>query len=260
MKQKITEAKQIIADAIEEFGDKIAVGCSWGKDSMVVLHLALQVKPDIPVFSILTKYKPRETFDYAVEMSRRYKFKPRVYMVSDSIPLVLKDNGFDVITLSDHEYQLRTDDERMESGLELHRGNPKLCCQLLKLIPARYAYDDMGLKAWFSGLRNTEGHTRIFMKIREERSDKEVKINPILTWVENEVWRYMLDNDIPIHPWYIKDYPGGKKIRSLGCEPCTVPIFEYESERDGRWRGTTKAAGECGIHTQPLRKIQIDEA
>src|SRR4030042_3431822 len=26
-----------------------AVSCSWGKDSMAVLHMALKVKPDIPV-------------------------------------------------------------------------------------------------------------------------------------------------------------------------------------------------------------------
>ena len=69
----------------------------------------------------------------------------------------------------------------------------------------------------------------------------------------------MKDNDIPIHPWYQKKFSDGRKIRSLGCAPCTVPIFDYEAERDGRWRNTDKNAGECGIHTMPLRKIREDD-
>jgi len=51
----------------------------------------------------------------------------------------------------------------------------------------------------------------------------------------------------------------GRRIRSLGCAPCTVPVLDYESEKDGRWRAINKRAGECGIHTQPLRKLQKDE-
>ena len=69
----------------------------------------------------------------------------------------------------------------------------------------------------------------------------------------------MEDNDIPAHPWYEKTFSDGKKIRSLGCAPCTVPVHDYESERDGRWKGTNKRAGECGIHTQPLRKLDKSE-
>ena len=40
-----------------------------------------------------------------------------------------------------------------------------------------------------------------------------------------------------------------KGFRSLGCEPCTVLIKDTEPERSGRWAGTSKMGGECGIHT-----------
>ena len=69
------------------------------------------------------------------------------------------------------------------------------------------------------------------------------KLNPILTWTEREIWQYLSTEYIPVHPWYKQGY------RSLGCEPCTAIVDEKESERDGRWKGTCKAAGECGIHT-----------
>ena len=70
-----------------------------------------------------------------------------------------------------------------------------------------------------------------------------MKINPILEWTEADVWRYIACNNIPVHEWYKRGY------RSLGCEPCTSLIGDDEPERAGRWRGTSKEGGECGIHT-----------
>jgi len=58
---------------------------------------------------------------------------------------------------------------------------------LLKVVPTRYAFENMNLRAWFSGLRSSESHTRTFSEERETRNDKETKINPILNWVESEV-------------------------------------------------------------------------
>ena len=259
MQDKIRHAKGLIKEAVDEYGDQVAVACSWGKDSMVLLHLALQVKPDIPVFSILTIHKPKETFDFVAEVVKKYEMNLRIYMVNDSVPPVLQQNNVEVTLLPPDEYRKNAAIIKSETGREIYDEDPNLCCQLLKIIPARYAYRDMNLKAWIAGLRNTEGHTRLFLSEKETRSQKEAKFNPILAWVENEVWKYTEDNDVPVHPWYKKEFPNGKHIRSLGCEPCTVPIYDYESERDGRWRHTYKRAGECGIHTQPLRKLQKDE-
>ena len=42
-----------------------------------------------------------------------------------------------------------------------------------------------------------------------------------------------------------------KGYRSLGCWPCTK-IAQGADERAGRWIGTSKCGGECGIHTKPL--------
>ena len=51
---------------------------------------------------------------------------------------------------------------------------------------------------------------------------------------------------MPVNPLYAKGY------RSLGCEPCTK-ISTGSDERAGRWTGTGKCGGECGIHTRPLK-------
>ena len=174
-------------------------------------------------------------------------------MVADKAPTIFKENNIHITLLPPDEYYYEAEKIKKETGREIYFENPHLCCELLKVVPIQYAYNDMNLKAWFSGLRNTEGHTRRFIHEIEFRNEKEIKFNPILTWSEEEVWKYTKDHDIPIHPWYKKEFPDGKRIRSLGCEPCTVPVYTHESERAGRWRQTVKKAGECGIHTKPLR-------
>ena len=50
--KKIEEAKNLIKESIEKY-PKIAVGCSFGKDSMVLVHLCQEIKKDIPIFYLI---------------------------------------------------------------------------------------------------------------------------------------------------------------------------------------------------------------
>ena len=81
----------------------------------------------------------------------------------------------------------------------------------------------------------------------EERDKGLIKLNPILLWHEREVWEYLAIHRVPTNPLYKQGY------RSLGCAPCTS-ITAGPDERAGRWLGTSKCGGECGIHTRPLLK------
>ena len=97
-----------------------------------------------------------------------------------------------------------------------------------------------------TGLRCTEGRTRTDYHEVEERDEGLLKLNPILPWHEREVWQYLAVYGVPVNPLYAEGY------RSLGCAPCTK-ITTGANERDGRWIGTSKCGGECGIHTRPLK-------
>ena len=246
--KKLERSKEIVRQAIKEHG-KIAVACSFGKDSMAVVHLAREVDPNISIFSILTPFKPVETFEYLVEMNTKMNLDPNVYLVADEVPSILKQNGIKVNLLPSKKYEEMCLEIEEKSGKKIYESDPDTCCNLLKVEPAKQAVKD--LDAWVCGLRNTEGRTRKDYKEVEQRGL--VKINPILSWTEEEVLSYLEKNDIELHPWYDKEFPDGRRIRSLGCEPCTVPIFDNQEERDGRWQGTSKCGGECGIHTQTLK-------
>ena len=241
MEEKVKHAKELIKLALKNY-PRIALACSFGKDSMVTVHLAREVDPQIRVFSVMTRYKPPETFEYLKLMNKRMNLDATVYITADRVPPVLARDSLRVVLLDDGEFVRKETGTRADTGREIYEVNPDECCRLLKVEPTKEAVGS--LDAWICGLRNTEGRTREDYQEVENKGGL-IKINPILSFTEAEIWRYMSTRGIESHPWYSKDY------RSLGCAPCSRPGGNLE--RDGRWQGTSKCGGECGIHTQRLK-------
>lgn len=212
--QKLERALGLIEDAWQEFGDRLVVANSLGKDSSVVWHLAKRVSSEIRGFIVTTRYKPEETVRFMEEEVARY---PELSVFRNDQPL----------------------------PPDLHKTDPDRCCELLKVGPTRQAIQALNAKCWVTGLRCTEGRTRSDYTEIEARGDGLIKLNPILIWHEREIWQYIGLNNVPVNPLY------GLGYRSLGCAPCSN-ISTGENERAGRWIGTSKCGGECGIHTRPL--------
>ncbi len=214
-KEKIDRSLALIKEAYEKFGSGLVVANSLGKDSVAVWDLAKKVSPEIRGFIVTTRFKPVETIKFMQETVSRYP-ELKIYKSDIGIPD------------------------------KLYETNPDRCCDLLKVGPTRQAIEEMKVKCWVTGLRCTEGRTRTDYKEVEERDKGLVKLNPILIWKEREVWQYLALYAVKVNPLYAQGY------RSLGCAPCTK-ITSEENERAGRWIGTSKCGGECGIHTRPLK-------
>ena len=217
--EKVERSLALIERAYTEFGDGLVVANSLGKDSSAVWHLAKRISPEIRGFIITTRVKPAETKQFMAEEVARYP-ELKVFSNDEEIP----DN--------------------------LYATDPDRCCEILKVRPTRQAVEQMGVACWVTGLRCTEGRTRTDFKEIQELDKGLIKLNPILTWYEREVWQYLALNKVDVNPLYNKGY------RSLGCAPCTQ-IAQGADERAGRWIGTSKCGGECGIHTKPLLNYQI---
>lgn len=219
-KEKVERSKELIWEAYAKYGDSLVVANSLGKDSVAVWDLAKKVNPKIRGFIVTTRYKPAETVQFMNEVAARYP-ELKVYKNDAAIP------------------------ER------LYETDPDKCCDILKVIPVKQAIDEMHVKCWVTGLRCTEGRTRTDFKEVEERDKGLIKLNPVLIWKEREVWQYLALYQVPVNPLYAEGY------RSLGCLPCTK-ITNDDNERAGRWIGTSKCGGECGIHTRPLKNVAGD--
>lgn len=214
-KEKVDRSLMLIDEAFRKFGDALVVANSLGKDSVAVWDLAKKVSPKIRGFIVTTRFKPKETVEFMKEEVRRYP-----------------------------ELKVYQSEEKIDA--ELYKTDPDKCCDLLKVIPTRQAIDEMKVGCWVTGLRCTEGRTRVDFREVEERDTGLIKLNPILVWKEREVWQYLALYGVKVNQLYAKGY------RSLGCLPCTR-ITNEDNERSGRWVGTNKCGGECGIHTRPLK-------
>ncbi len=214
-KEKVSRSLALLEEAYHQYGDRLVVANSLGKDSVVVWDLAQKVHPGIRGFIVTTRFKPPETKEFMKEIIQQY---PLLKVYESHEPL------------EDRLYEIAAD----------------RCCDILKVKPTRRAIVEMGVRCWVTGLRCTEGRTRTDFKEVEERDPGLIKLNPILIWKEREIWQYIALYGVKANPLYKKGY------RSLGCLPCTA-ITSDENERAGRWVGTSKCGGECGIHTRPLK-------
>jgi len=207
-RQKIEKARKLMKTYIEKY-PKNGIACSFGKDSMVLMHLARGIKADIFTFGVMSDTEFPETIKFKDRVITKWKLNYKEYTYKNDPKKGLKD-----------------------------------CCRSKKVKIFKKAVRD--LDVWFSGIRRDEGLTRVSFKYVEKKGGL-IKINPILDFTEKDIWRYCAIYSIPVNPLY-------KSYRSLSCKKCSVKeMSENDSERAGRWFGTTYQGAECGIHTQSLR-------
>jgi len=170
-----------------------AVSFSGGKDSVVVLYQATQIKPDIDVLYMNTTIDYPETESYIKKIQNDWNL-----------------NLIEVKPIRDF-FDFYKD-----------LGPPsqfmKWCCKTLKfgplsrLIEDRYETDVLVA----TGIRKNESYSRRnFQRVqRNDKVPKQVLMFPILNWNSLLVWLYIYWKKIPINEAYLQ---GRSRI---GCWPC----------------------------------------
>jgi len=212
---ELAPAEAIIEWAVETFGDRFCVTSSMSDG--VLSHLASTVAPGIDVVFLDTGYHFPETIG-----------------TRDAVAATLPVN---VVTLS-ATISVRQQDEQY--GADLWSRDPDLCCKLRKVQPLADGLAEYD--AWATGLRREETHNRVITPVVGwDEKKRKVKVSPLARWTQQDVDRYVADNNILINPLQYDGYP------SIGCWPCTRRVAPGQDPRSGRWAGTGKT--ECGIHS-----------
>ena len=210
-------AEDVVRWSHAEFGERVCLSCSWQKQSSVLVHMLAELGLGIDVIELDTHLFFRETYETRERLVERY-----------GLTLIRPD----VLTVAE---------QHKREGPNLWERDPDRCCHIRKvepLIEALEPYD-----AWISGIRRDQSPSRANAR-KVERSERYGvwKIQPLADWSEDDVWRYIVANDIPYNPLHDVGY------RSIGCMPCTRPTRPDEEERAGRWAGSDKL--ECGLHVE----------
>jgi phosphoadenosine phosphosulfate reductase len=217
------EPQEILAWAMETFGDRVSICTSFQADGMAILDMAWRIDPQVRVFTVDTGRLPQETYDFMEEVRQRYGLTIDVYLPDGrEVETMVRRNGVNLF------YQ----------AVPLRLA----CCDIRKVRPLRRALDN--LDAWITGLRRDQWASRA--NIRKVEIDHDhgglMKVNPLADWMEEEVQAYLKENDVPLHPLYSKGYS------TVSCAPCTRAVAPGADARSGRWWWEVNAPKECGMH------------
>ena len=238
----------IFREAYRKFKD-LAMLWSIGKDSTTMLWLARKAffgRVPFPLVHIDTSYKHPVMIAYRDRMAKAW-----------GVELVVGRNR-----------------RAIRDGMDPTKGR-FVCCNALKTQGLQQVLDEHGYKGIFLGIRRDEEGSRAKERVFSPRDknfewnykdqppemwdqfntsfgpETHVRIHPLLSWTELDIWTYIHREKIPVCPLYFASE--GKRFRSLGCVPCNFPLDSgagtvEEIIRELRVTKTPERAGRAQDH------------
>jgi len=202
LEEKVLKSKSVLQEALDRYGDKMALAWTGGKDSTTTLHLLREVgggRVPIPVLNIDTGAKFKEIYEFRDRLAAGWELDLRI--------------------------------ERNEEALKTieHAKDVAECCTRLKTEVIVQSMKKYGWEALITGTRWDEQPDRAREAYFSPRENPpHMRVQPILHFTERDIWEYIKAHKVPFCVLYRKGY------RSLGCEPCTKRGAGPGAERAGR--------------------------
>ena len=197
-----TEVNERLADAtpteilrwgVETFFPRLTMATAFGPEGCILIHLLAEIEPRVRVFNLDTGYQFPETLALRDRIAERYGIE---------VELVRR----------------RHDRGRVRGG---STAGPLYVVELRPVLPrpqdrpappGRGRYDAVDLGDPGRPVGRTGRRPRWWAGTPKFGL---VKINPLLSWTQRDVWAFVVANHVPYNPLHDQGYP------SIGCWPCT---------------------------------------
>jgi phosphoadenosine phosphosulfate reductase len=224
--------QEILAYAIETYAD-VAISFS-GSEDVVLIDMAVKIKPDIAIFCLDTGRLHTETYQFIERVRKHYSVDIDIlFPDQDQVQAFVSQKGF----------------------FSFYEDGHHECCSIRKVNPLRKKL--VSLDSWITGQRKDQSpNTRMHIPVIEQDSNFSrdnkplVKFNPLSNWTSLEVWEYIRTENIPYNALHNKGFV------SIGCEPCTQAIAPGQHEREGRWWWEQATKKECGLHANNIDAVK----
>lgn len=211
------EARDRLAWSLEHLPGGHIMSSSFGVQSAVLLHLANDVAPGLPVVFLDTGYHFAETYRFVDELSQRLRLNLKVYRPQLS-----------------SAWQEARHGRRWDQGqAELRAYNHDN-----KVEPMRRALFELSANTWFSGLRRVQAPSRQQIGFVQRQWGR-LKVHPLADWSDRQVHEYLSRHRLPYHPLRERGYI------SIGDWHTTRSLSDVDSEQQTRFHGLLR---ECGLH------------
>ena len=217
-------ATETLEWALSEFHPKLALSCSFGNpEGLVLLDMMHRIEPASRVFVLDTGRLHQASYDLIDRIRDRYDVEVEViFPEAQAVQAMVREHGMNLFY----------------DSLEKRRQ----CCALRKVEPNRRYLGS--LDAYVTGLRREQNPTRTETRRLEIDTGNGgiTKVNPLVDWTSDDVWRYVREHGVPVNRLHREGYP------SVGCAPCTRATGPDEDPRAGRWWWENADTKECGLH------------
>lgn len=207
LKEKIEKTKEVIKEAFAKYKN-VGIGFSGGTDSLVLLDIVLQIKPDIPVVFVDTIRDFPENYQFVEETRQRYGIQNLITVRAD------KD---------------RCDEYAAKYGYKTPEFMTEYCNDH-KIAPMIRAIKQFGFDGFLVGLRGVEHEERaqeVFFSPRHNPPHH--RVHSLLFWKREDIMTYVKEHNLICNPLYAKGY------KSLGCTICSAVVTDPNAhERSGR--------------------------
>ena len=158
-------ASKVLRWAVEQFGDDLAIACSF--QDIVLVDLAVAIAPTVEVVFLDTEAHFPETLAFVEQVRAHY-----------DLNLTVTHPGPDAAA-----WPCGTDE----------------CCKRRKVGPLKAAV--AGKAAWITALKRVDATTRTAAPIVSyDHNFGLVKLNPMATWTDEDIATYEADHNLLTHP------------------------------------------------------------
>ena len=190
------EAARLIAERLAEPGQS-CITCSFQAEDVALLHMLLQVNPEIPVLFLDTVHHFPQTYAYRDELAASWHLNLVNLRAAEPAP-------------------------------GLWRTSTDACCAKHKVEPLFSALE--GYDLWFTGLRRQQSASRANRAEVEAQAPRAASRNARFgRWTTKTCG----NTQGPRHP-LLQVRVG---IHQRHCEPCTSVPLDPDDPRSGRWSG-----------------------
>ena len=187
---------EIVRWAIALSHTRAIVSTNFRPYEAVILHLCVQVQPDIPVLWVDHGYNRPATYHHAEQLRRLLKLNLKAYQ--PKITAAHRDAIFGPIPTTDDE-----------EGL-------KQFSALMKLEPFQRGMKKLAPTVWITALRQVQNPNRAGLDIvSEDKNFATLKVSPVFYWSDAEMEAYLEQHNLP-NEWDYFDPAKADEKRECG--------------------------------------------
>lgn len=187
---------EIVQWAIAQEGAKALVSTNFRPFEAVILHLAVQVSPNIPVLWVDHGYNRPATYKHAEALKKRLNLNIKPYV--PKVTTAHRDAIYGEIPTPENEEALK------EFGT------------IFKLEPFQRGMRELAPTIWLTALRKVQNPNRAGLDIvSEDKNFGALKVSPLFYWSDAELEAYLEKHDLP-NEWDYFDPAKADEKRECG--------------------------------------------